>query len=132
MNRLIIIGASGHGKVVAEIAALNGYKDIAFLDDKETVKNCAGYPVIGKCEDAPDGELFVAVGNAEIRKRLMDRYRDRVLPVLIHPHAVVAAHVRIGEGSVVAANATVTKSVPPHSLVAGSPAKVIKENIEWY
>ena len=40
--------------------------------------------------------------------------------------------VTIGEGSVVAANATVTKSVPPHSLVAGSPAKVIKENIEWY
>ena len=40
--------------------------------------------------------------------------------------------VTIGEGSVVAANATVTKNVPPHSLVAGSPAKVIKENIEWY
>lgn len=40
--------------------------------------------------------------------------------------------VTIGEGSVVAANATVTKSVPPRSLVAGSPAKVIKENIEWY
>lgn len=40
--------------------------------------------------------------------------------------------VTIGTGSVVAANAVVTKSVPPHSLVAGSPAKVIKENIEWY
>ena len=40
--------------------------------------------------------------------------------------------VTVGEGSVVAANATVTKDVPPHSLVGGSPAKVIKENIEWY
>lgn len=40
--------------------------------------------------------------------------------------------VTIGEGSVVAANATVTKDVPPRSLVVGSPAKVIKENIEWY
>lgn len=40
--------------------------------------------------------------------------------------------VTIGEGSVVAAGATVMKSVPPHSLVAGTPAKVIKENIEWY
>jgi len=40
--------------------------------------------------------------------------------------------VTIGEGSVVAANALVTKSVPPRSLVAGIPAKVIKENIEWY
>ena len=40
--------------------------------------------------------------------------------------------VTIGEGAVVAANATVTKDVPPRCLVGGSPAKVIKENIEWY
>lgn len=40
--------------------------------------------------------------------------------------------VNIGEGSVVAANATVTKDVPPNTMVGGSPAKVIKENIKWY
>lgn len=40
--------------------------------------------------------------------------------------------VTIGDGAVVAANATVTKDVPSNSLVGGSPAKVIKENIEWY
>ena len=40
--------------------------------------------------------------------------------------------VTIGEGAVVAANSTVTKDVPPYSLVGGSPAKVIKENIKWY
>ena len=40
--------------------------------------------------------------------------------------------VTIGEGSVVAANATVTKNVPPKSFVAGSPAKIVKDNIEWY
>lgn len=40
--------------------------------------------------------------------------------------------VTIGEGSVVAANALVTSNIPPHSLVGGSPAKVIKSDIEWY
>lgn len=40
--------------------------------------------------------------------------------------------VTVGEGSVVATNAVVTKDVPPRSLVAGTPAKVIKSNIEWY
>lgn len=40
--------------------------------------------------------------------------------------------VTIGEGAVIAANATVTKDVPAHALVGGSPAKVLKENIEWY
>ncbi|MCD7714059.1 MAG: Coenzyme F420 hydrogenase/dehydrogenase, beta subunit C-terminal domain [Prevotella sp.] len=40
--------------------------------------------------------------------------------------------VTVGEGSVVAANATVIKDVPPHSLVGGTPAKLLRSNIEWY
>lgn len=40
--------------------------------------------------------------------------------------------VTIGEGSVVGANAVVTRDVPPRSLVVGSPAKVVKSDIEWY
>ena len=107
MNRLIIIGASGHGRVVADIAALNGYKDIVFLDDNENIKECAGYPVIGKSTEAPDGEVFVAVGNAEPRQKLMDTYKDRKQPVLIHPSVVVAKGVKIGEGTVVMAGAVI-------------------------
>ena len=111
MNKLIIIGASGHGKVVADIAALNGYKDIAFLDDDESIKECAGYPVIGKSAEAPAGEVFVAVGNAETRKRLMELYKDRILPVLIHPNAIVAEGVEISVGSVVMAGAVINPGV---------------------
>ena len=40
--------------------------------------------------------------------------------------AVITDGVRVGQGSVVAAGAVVTKDVPPHSVVAGVPAKVIK------
>lgn len=40
--------------------------------------------------------------------------------------------VTIGEGSVVGAGAIVTKNVPPKSLVVGSPARIVKQNIEWY
>jgi len=107
MNRLIIIGASGHGKVVADIAALNGYKDIVFLDDDENIKECAEYPVIGKSVEAPDGEVFVAVGNPETRKRLMELYNKRIQPVLIHPSAVVAKGVELSDGSVVMAGAVI-------------------------
>ena len=112
MNKLIIIGASGHGKVVADIAALNGYKDIVFLDDDDSVKECAGYPVIGKSTEAPDGgEVFVAVGNAETRKRLMELYKGRIQPILIHPSAVVAESVEVAEGSVVMAGAVINPGV---------------------
>ena len=37
MNRLMIVGAGGHGKVVADIATQNGYSDIVFLDDNATL-----------------------------------------------------------------------------------------------
>ena len=40
MKRLAIIGASGHGKVVADIAKKNGYKEIVFLDDDESRTEC--------------------------------------------------------------------------------------------
>lgn len=40
--------------------------------------------------------------------------------------------VTIGDGAVIAANSTVTKDVPPRTLVGGSPAKILRENIEWY
>lgn len=39
--------------------------------------------------------------------------------------------VRIGKGSIVGANSSVTSDVPPYSIVAGNPARVIKENISW-
>lgn len=43
---MTIIGASGHGKVVADIAVLNGYTDIVFLDNNPAPKECTWYPVI--------------------------------------------------------------------------------------
>ena len=45
--------------------------------------------------------------------------------------AVILKGVTIGDGSIVAAGAVVTKDVPAKTLVGGVPAKVIKENIEW-
>lgn len=106
-KRLIIVGASGHGKVVADIAVLNGYTDIVFLDDDESLTKCAGWPVIGNSSEAPEGEVFIAVGNPTIRERLLDRYSDREVPVLIHPNAVIARDVQIGEGTVVMAGAII-------------------------
>lgn len=66
-----------------------------------------------------------------------DTYKNHA-PVHIEDHVwlctgcTIMPGVTVGEGSVVAANATVTKNVPPYSLVGGSPAKVLKDNIEWY
>lgn len=49
---------------------------------------------------------------------------------IIHSGAVVVGAVRIGEGSVIGANAVVTTDIPPRSLAVGIPARVKKSNID--
>lgn len=51
--------------------------------------------------------------------------------VWIGARCIVLKGVKIGEGAVVAAGSVVTRDVPPGCLVAGNPAKVIKENVKW-
>lgn len=107
LNRLVIIGASGHGKVIADIALLNGYEDIVFLDDDENIKVCAGFPVVGRVADAVGitGDKIVAIGNAETRERIQSGL-DNVV-TLIHPNAVISRRVQIGIGTVVMAGAVI-------------------------
>lgn len=111
MKRLIIIGASGHGKVVADIAKKCGYTDIVFLDNDPNIKSCAGHPVLGPDTMTAelDGDIFIAVGKAEIRKKLMERDSDRNFPVLIHTDAVISDDVEIGEGTVVVAGTVINQ-----------------------
>ena len=111
MDKLVIVGASGHGKVIADIAKLNGYNDIVFLDDNEAVDECAGYPVIGRSCDFSkvEQDVVVAVGNAKIRSRIQEQYESQGfhLVTLIHPNATVADSAQIGVGSVVMAGAVI-------------------------
>lgn len=106
MNRLIIIGASGHGKVIADIAVKNRYEDIVFLDDDESIKECAGFPVIGKTQDIKslEGDKIVAIGNATIRERIQ---KEIETVTLIHPDAVIGRRVDLGKGTVVMAGAII-------------------------
>lgn len=48
----------------------------------------------------------------------------------IGEYSRICKGVTIGEGSIVAANAVVTRDVPPNCIVAGNPAKIVKENID--
>ncbi|PFA18425.1 acetyltransferase [Bacillus cereus] len=113
-NRLLIIGASGHGKVVADIALkINKWQSIAFLDDSESVKSSMSIEVIGKSADAfnyvDDYDFFVGIGNNSIRERIQSKLESEgaSLPTLIHPSAVIGEQVELGEGTVVMAGAVI-------------------------
>lgn len=110
VKRLVIIGASGHGKVIADIAVRNGYEEIVFLDDNESIKECAGFKVVGKTSDAStiSGDKIIAIGDAKIREKLMHIVKTISL---IHPNAVISRRVEIGEGTVVMAGAVINSDV---------------------
>lgn len=106
MKRLIIIGASGHGKVIADVAVRCGYEDIVFLDDNAALTECAGFPVIGRTAEAArlDGDKIVAIGNPVIRERIQ---RAIQTVTLVHPDAVISRRVHLGSGTVVMAGAVI-------------------------
>lgn len=107
----MIIGASGHGKVVADIAKRNGYSDILFLDDNEGIKACGGYPVVGKSSQFHeyDCDFFVAIGSPIVRQRIQEALVSarKTVPTLIHPSAVIGESVVLGIGTVVVAGAVI-------------------------
>lgn len=110
---MIIIGAGGHGKVVADAAEkMKQYKKIAFLDDAD-LSECNGYPIIGRVSDADqyidDADFFVAIGNAMTRQRIQEKLllMQAPLATIIHPAAVIGKNVVIGYGSALMAGAII-------------------------
>lgn len=112
---IVIIGASGHGKVVADIARKTGYKKIIFLDDNTHLTSCGEYPVEGPITGyrTYDCDMVVAIGNAEVRQRLQTELMNagKQLATLIHPAAVLGENVVLGKGTVVMAGAVVNPYV---------------------
>lgn len=107
MNRLIIIGAGGHGRVVADIAKLNGYADIVFLDDAD-VPAVSG-KVSNYVQYIGNADFIVAIGNGKVREKIQTMLEDNgcTITTLIHPNAVIGGNVEIGKGSVAMAGAVV-------------------------
>lgn len=107
-NRLVIIGAGGHGKVIADIALKVGYQNIVFLDDAETGERM-GFPIVGTSDDImsmddEETDFVIAIGDNHTRQRLAIAH-DVNWVTLIHPGAVIGAGVQIGKGTVVMAMA---------------------------
>jgi len=122
MNKLIIIGAGGHGKVIADNALKNGYTDIGFIDD-HAAGICMDIPIVGVTSDIEkmnDGktDFIIGVGNNAIRKKIAETYRVNWV-ALVHPSAVIASSVSIGKGTAVMAGAVINAcaSVGEHCII---------------
>lgn len=107
MKSILILGAGGHGRVVAETAEACGYEKISFLDDHSET-------AIGKIGElqrfVKDYEYaFVGIGNNRLRGELqkcLEKAGYKV-PTLIHPAAYISKTAEIGAGTIVEPRAIV-------------------------
>ncbi len=104
--RLVILGAGGYGRTVADVARQLGY-EVIFLDDSSEL-------AAGKCADfaqyIKEGTLFYpAFGNNEGRLNWLNRLKEQgcAIPTLIHPTAYVSPTAKILPGTVVLPHAVV-------------------------
>lgn len=115
-KRIVIIGAGGHGKVVAETVLLsNKYSIAGFVDDQRQIGDVVfrDYKVLGNrtflAEHKSEFDGFIAaVGNNAIRKEIFEMFRGLISPMtVIHPFSFVSDSAVIGEGTVVLAGAVI-------------------------
>lgn len=113
---LLIVGAGGHGKVVADAAMeMSCWSRIGFIDDRgEQLQRVAGVPVIGRLADLESlrgdwSAAVVAIGDAPHRLEILQALRELEfeLPVIAHPSAVVSRLAAIGSGTVIFAQAAI-------------------------
>ncbi len=89
-EKIYIYGASGHGLVCADVAMSLGYKECIFLDDFKGKKFETSLPKY---------DVFIAIGNNEIRKKLFNQILDSGFKIvnLIHKSAIISQSVDIAE-----------------------------------
>lgn len=151
MCNVVIIGAGGHAKVVADIVLKSGDKLLGFLDDCKQGAVLDGYDVLGKIKDAKkfadDTRFIVAIGDNKTRKQVTEQSKLNWYTA-VHPSAQIGIGTQIGVGSCIAANAVInagatvgvgciinTSAVVEHDCVVGdfshvSPGAVLCGTVE--
>lgn len=111
MKDVIIIGAGGHAKVVADIIQCSQDRVLGFLVSGTTDTTFLGKPILGTDSDYhlyPDAYYIIAIGNANARERISNNMPNAKWYTAIHPTAIISSlDTSIGEGSVVMANAVI-------------------------
>ena len=153
LNKLIIVGAGGHGRCCLDIAR-EKYDEIIFLDDGlvgQTVNDCK---VVGKINEMkvlfPEYlDIFIAVGNNAFRKQLFNQAKEigyNIITLIsneatvskyasikqgsvIFPHAVIEPNAMIGSNCIICANATINHDAIIHDDCLIYSNTVIRPNV---
>jgi acetyltransferase EpsM len=102
MNKICLFGASGHGKVVKDVAESTNIVVEAFIDDHPKSEFHQEIPVVPSSEMATyaDNKFFISIGNNKIRKIISEKIQNDFAR-LIHKTAIISPTAKIDVGTVV-------------------------------
>ena len=148
-GRLAILGAGGHGRVVADCAECLGRSDIVFFDDNARARPPGPWALAGTGEDllaevSGFDAFIVGIGINRIR---LVRHQALIAAggtatTLIHPAATVSRHATVGAGAsaregtiigrdvVVGAGSVVVRNLPDCVTVVGNPARELMRSTD--
>ena len=112
MATLLIFGAGGHGRVVADAAVRQGSWQQVHASDRDPAR-CNADLLPGIAMSTPDAALssaqavHIGIGDCASRRREAEKIGVHKLVSVVHPQASVSAHAVVGAGSFIAAQAVV-------------------------
>ena len=107
MKNVVIIGAGGHAKVIADIVIKSNDNLVGFLDDNEILKGkniFLDYKVLGTLDDINKYNncyFIIGIGNNKLRKRISQIYSHLNWYTAIHPSAIISDDVKINCGTAI-------------------------------
>ncbi len=116
-KKVIIIGAGGHGRVLADIILRRGDRLLGFLDDA-----AEGTHILGKTADAvafPDAEFIIGIGDNAVRRRMAENFPDLPYYTAVDPSAVLSPSASLGKGACVMPGAVINAGtkVGNHTII---------------
>jgi len=132
LEKVVIIGAGGHGRVVADIIAHSRNREavFGFIDDNAALwgGDISGIPILGSlyrlkliCRQHTGLSVIVAVGNNSARQKIVTELKGYGIKYTnsIHPRAVIAGDVKMGVGVMVMAGAVINTGaiIGDHSII---------------
>jgi sugar O-acyltransferase (sialic acid O-acetyltransferase NeuD family) len=103
---MYLFGASGHGKVIVDIARSNNITVKAFIDHDIHKKECYGLPVLNDIPKDID-QIIISIGANMVRKKIAEEIKNENITTLIHAKAIISPSAEISEGTVVMGGVTI-------------------------
>lgn len=151
MNRLVIIGYSGHSYVCIETALLSGFEVVGYFDIEEKFMNPYNINYLGSENNLikSDTNLFIAIGNNNLRHQVFEKLcLNNYFSTLIHPTcfissttsissnvlisagAIVNAHAKIGHGCIINTSSIIEHECDIDDFVHIAPGAVLAGNVK--